>query len=43
MKEAFTPVVKQSLSDRLAQRIQQLIQNGDYREGDRLPDRKSVV
>lgn len=37
MKEAFTPVVKQSLSDRLAQRIRQLIQNGDYREGDRLP------
>lgn len=37
MKEAFTPVVKRSLSDRLAQRIRQLIQNGDYREGDRLP------
>lgn len=37
MKEAFTPVVRQSLSDRLAQRIRQLIQSGDYREGDRLP------
>ncbi|MGH7577715.1 MAG: FadR/GntR family transcriptional regulator [Longimicrobiales bacterium] len=37
MKEAFTPVVRQSLSDRLAQRIRQLIQNGDYHEGDRLP------
>lgn len=37
MKEAFTPVVRQSLSDRLSQRIRQLIQNGDYREGDRLP------
>lgn len=37
MKEAFTPVLKQSLSDRLAQRIRQLIQNGDYSEGDRLP------
>ncbi|MGH7459582.1 MAG: FadR/GntR family transcriptional regulator [Longimicrobiales bacterium] len=37
MKDAFRPVLKQSLSDRLAQRIRGLIQAGDYQEGDRLP------
>jgi GntR family transcriptional repressor for pyruvate dehydrogenase complex len=37
MSNAFTPVLKQSLSDRLAQRIRFLIQRGDYRVGDRLP------
>ncbi len=31
------PVLKQSLSDRLARRIMQLVHSGDYREGDRLP------
>jgi GntR family transcriptional repressor for pyruvate dehydrogenase complex len=37
MKDAFRPVLKQSLSDRLAQRIRVSIQKGDYAEGDRLP------
>jgi GntR family transcriptional repressor for pyruvate dehydrogenase complex len=37
MKDAFAPVMKQSLSDRLARRIRGLIQSGDYREGDKLP------
>jgi GntR family transcriptional repressor for pyruvate dehydrogenase complex len=37
MKDAFRPVLKQSLSDRLAQRIRGLILNGEYQEGDRLP------
>jgi GntR family transcriptional repressor for pyruvate dehydrogenase complex len=37
MKDAFAPVLKQSLSDRLARRIRRLIQTGDYHEGDRLP------
>ena len=35
--KAFRPVNKQSLSDRLARRITQMIQSGDYSEGDRLP------
>jgi GntR family transcriptional repressor for pyruvate dehydrogenase complex len=35
--DVFRPVVKQSLSDRLARRITQMIQSGNYREGDRLP------
>jgi GntR family transcriptional repressor for pyruvate dehydrogenase complex len=37
MKDAFAPVMKQSLSDSLARRIRGLIQKGDYRQGDRLP------
>jgi GntR family transcriptional regulator, transcriptional repressor for pyruvate dehydrogenase complex len=37
MRDAFAPVLKQSLSDRLAQRIRGLIQGGEYQEGDRLP------
>jgi GntR family transcriptional repressor for pyruvate dehydrogenase complex len=37
MTDAFAPVLKQSLSDRLARRIRGLIQKGDYRQGDRLP------
>ena len=37
MKNAFEPVLRQSLADRLARRIRGLIQNGDYKEGDRLP------
>jgi len=36
-KDAFTPVLKQSLADRLAQGIRRSIQTGNYREGDRLP------
>jgi GntR family transcriptional repressor for pyruvate dehydrogenase complex len=36
-KDAFAPVLKQSLADRLAQRIQRSIQTGDYTQGDRLP------
>jgi GntR family transcriptional repressor for pyruvate dehydrogenase complex len=35
--DAFRPVLKQSLSDRLAQRIRALIQAGEYQQGDRLP------
>lgn len=37
MERAFRPVVKETLSDRLARRIRKLIQTGEYREGDRLP------
>jgi GntR family transcriptional regulator, transcriptional repressor for pyruvate dehydrogenase complex len=37
MKDSFGPVLKQSLSDRLARRIRASIQRGDYRQGDRLP------
>ena len=37
MKHAFEPVLRQSLADRLARRIRGLIQNGAYKEGDRLP------
>jgi len=37
MKDAFGPVLKQSLSDSLAQRIRGMIQRGDYTLGDRLP------
>ena len=37
MKDAFGPVLKQSLSDSLAQRIRAMIQRGDYKQGDRLP------
>jgi GntR family transcriptional repressor for pyruvate dehydrogenase complex len=35
--EAFRPVLKQSLSDRLARRIRNMIRSGDYQQGDRLP------
>ncbi len=37
MREAFKPIAKQSLSDRLAGQIRQMIQSGDYAAGDRLP------
>lgn len=37
MRDAFAPVLKQSLSDKLAQRIRMMIQKGDYSQGDRLP------
>ena len=37
MRDAFGPVLKQSLSDKLAQRIRGMIQKGDYQRGDRLP------
>ncbi len=37
MKKALRPVSKQSLSDRLANRIREMIQQGEYRRGDRLP------
>jgi len=33
----FTPLVRESLSDRLARRIRGLIQSGGYEDGDRLP------
>src|SRR4029078_4542775 len=37
MRDAFGPVLKQSLSDKLAQRIRSMIPKGDYQRGDRLP------
>ena len=37
MKDAIAPVVKQSLADKLAQQIRQLIHTGNYQDGDRLP------
>jgi GntR family transcriptional repressor for pyruvate dehydrogenase complex len=37
MRDAFAPVLKQSLSDKLAPRIRGMIQKGDYGQGDRLP------
>jgi GntR family transcriptional repressor for pyruvate dehydrogenase complex len=37
MKHSFEPVVKQSLSDKLARQIRGTIQSGNYRRGDRLP------
>jgi GntR family transcriptional repressor for pyruvate dehydrogenase complex len=37
MKHAFTPMEKQSLSDRLAREIRESIQGGTYGRGDRLP------
>ncbi|HTE45621.1 MAG TPA: FadR/GntR family transcriptional regulator [Gemmatimonadaceae bacterium] len=37
MRDAFAPVLKQSLSDKLAQRIRAMIGKGDYQQGDRLP------
>ena len=37
MRDSFAPVLKQSLSDKLAQRIRAMIQKGEYTQGDRLP------
>ncbi|HEX6536054.1 MAG TPA: FadR/GntR family transcriptional regulator [Gemmatimonadaceae bacterium] len=37
MANAFQPVLRQSLSDDLAQRVDQLIRTENYRPGDRLP------
>jgi GntR family transcriptional repressor for pyruvate dehydrogenase complex len=37
MKKTLQPVSKQSLSDRLANRIREMIQQADYERGDRLP------
>jgi GntR family transcriptional repressor for pyruvate dehydrogenase complex len=37
VREAFRPVLKESLSDRLARRIHGMIRSGQYRSGDRLP------
>ena len=37
VREVFRPVLKESLSDRVARRIHNLIRSGDYRQGDRLP------
>ncbi len=37
MRDAFAPVLRQSLSDKLAQRIRAMIRKGDYQQGDRLP------
>jgi GntR family transcriptional repressor for pyruvate dehydrogenase complex len=36
-RSSFGPVLKQSLSDKLAQRIRGAIQKGDFQRGDRLP------
>lgn len=37
MRDSFAPVLKQSLSDKLTQRIRAMIQKGEYTQGDRLP------
>ena len=37
MQDTLAPVMKQSLADRLAHEIRQLIQNAGYKIGDRLP------
>jgi GntR family transcriptional regulator, transcriptional repressor for pyruvate dehydrogenase complex len=37
MRDAFAPVLRQSLSDKLSQRIRAMIRKGDYQQGDRLP------
>ena len=37
MRDAFAPVLKERLSDKLAQQIRGMIQKGDYGQGDRLP------
>jgi GntR family transcriptional repressor for pyruvate dehydrogenase complex len=37
MRDSFAPVLKQSLSDKLALRIRAMIQKGEYTQGDRLP------
>lgn len=36
-RDAFRPVLKQNLADRLARRIRAMIQEGEFHEGDRLP------
>ncbi len=36
-EDTFTPVTKESLSDRLARQIRRMIQRGDYQAGSRLP------
>jgi GntR family transcriptional regulator, transcriptional repressor for pyruvate dehydrogenase complex len=36
-RDVIRPVSKETLSDRLARQIRALIQQGDYRQGDRLP------
>lgn len=36
-RDVIRPVAKETLSDRLARQIRTLIQQGDYRQGDRLP------
>ena len=36
-RDVIRPVSKETLSDRLARQIRTLIQQGDYRQGDRLP------
>ena len=37
MQDTLAPVMKQSLADRLAQQLRQLIQSAGYQVGDRLP------
>jgi len=37
LHEAFAPLIRESLSDRLVTRIRTSIENGRYRDGDRLP------
>jgi GntR family transcriptional repressor for pyruvate dehydrogenase complex len=37
IRDSFAPVLKQSLSDKLALRIREMIQKGEYQQGDRLP------
>jgi GntR family transcriptional regulator, transcriptional repressor for pyruvate dehydrogenase complex len=37
VEEAFSPMLRQSLSEAIAKRIRRLIQSGNYRKGDRLP------
>lgn len=37
LHQALSPVVRQSLSNELADRVQELIRTGDFRPGDRLP------
>ena len=37
MHRALSPVIRQSLSNELADRVQELIRTGDFRPGDRLP------
>jgi GntR family transcriptional regulator, transcriptional repressor for pyruvate dehydrogenase complex len=43
MTERFRPVLKQSLSERLAHRLRASIQGGDFRAGDRLPPIKEMA
>src|SRR5258708_35627256 len=37
MRDAFAPVLKQSLAARIAQHIRAMIREGNYEQGDRLP------